>query len=224
VFADDGLICGQLNAKRLIVRNVAFKPLDIRAKPAQHAIRLWCRSAELFAFEGAHLWNIPFDDKLAQNTHRRTIISRRLPWITSSARGREPLFVRLGQIDFTIACNARRRGSMGAAMSPQAPSIAWPLRKAKVLHQVNQFVAQSKIRRHPVDREKVVRVFGDNNPAGRSSKSECGVQPTNVSAEASDAAGPPATPRWRQLRSLCASGAGPSARRPVFERLQYPLR
>jgi hypothetical protein len=25
-----------------------------------------CRSAELFAFEGAHLWNIPFDDKLAQ--------------------------------------------------------------------------------------------------------------------------------------------------------------
>ena len=35
VLADDGLICGQINAKRLIVRNVAFEPLDIGAKLAQ---------------------------------------------------------------------------------------------------------------------------------------------------------------------------------------------
>src|SRR5215831_14170132 len=51
VLADDGLICGQINAKRLIVRNVAFEPLDIGAKLAQHAIRLLCRSAELFALD-----------------------------------------------------------------------------------------------------------------------------------------------------------------------------
>src|SRR5262249_40407953 len=66
VLADDGLICGPINEKRLIVRNLAFEPLDIGAKLAQHTIRLLCRSAELFAFEGAHPWNIPFDDKLAQ--------------------------------------------------------------------------------------------------------------------------------------------------------------
>jgi hypothetical protein len=64
--ADDGLICGEINAKRLIVRDVAFEPLDIRPELSQHPIRLCCRSAELFALEGAHLWNIAFDDKLAQ--------------------------------------------------------------------------------------------------------------------------------------------------------------
>src|SRR6266404_9047864 len=65
VLADDGLIRGEINTKRFIVRDVAFEPLNIGAKLVQHPVRFLCRSAELFALEGSDLWNIPFDDELA---------------------------------------------------------------------------------------------------------------------------------------------------------------
>src|SRR6266404_9967035 len=53
-----------------------------------------------------------------------------------------------GQSDFTIARSARRR----AQWYPPGTTDSLGTRKAKVLHQVNQVVAQSKIRRAPVDR------------------------------------------------------------------------
>jgi hypothetical protein len=62
-----------------------------------------------------------------------------LTWLEVEGR----LYYR-GQSDFTIARSARRRASTGAVVSPT--------RKAKVLHQVNSVIAQSKIRRRPVDR------------------------------------------------------------------------
>src|SRR6266568_199846 len=158
------------------------------------------------------------------NTHRKTIIPRRLPWITSSAWGREPLLYASDKL-ISPSPVTLVEGRRWAQRCPQAPPIA--CRKAKVLHQVNQLVAQSKIRRHPVDRElRKVTTWSKNlvitTPQEGHPESECGVQHQCLS-EASDAAGPPATPRWRQLPSLCAPGAGPSARRPAFERLQYPL-
>ena len=101
-------------------------------------------------------------------------------------------------------------------------------RKTKVLHQVNQLVAQSKTRRHPVDRKlRKVTTWSENlvkQPRRKVVPKANAAFSTNVSAEASDAAGPPVPPRWRQLRWLRAPDAGPSSRRPVFERLQYPLR
>ena len=101
-------------------------------------------------------------------------------------------------------------------------------RKTKVLHQVNQLVAQSKTRKHPVDRKlRKVTTWSENlvkQPHRKVIPKANAAFSTNVSAEASDAAGPPATPRWRQLRWLRAPDAGPSSRRPVFERFQYPLR
>src|SRR5262245_6922261 len=66
VLPDDVLIFSEINAKRLIVCDVAFDPLDIRAKLAQYPIRFLCCSTELFALEGADLGNFPFDYKLAQ--------------------------------------------------------------------------------------------------------------------------------------------------------------
>src|SRR5262249_14597178 len=76
-----------------------------------------CRSAELFAFEGAHPWNIPFDDKLAQChiffSLIRTLTGKRsypaaFPRSPHRRGDVNPLFVRL-QTDFTIVRNARRR-------------------------------------------------------------------------------------------------------------------
>src|SRR5262249_52346035 len=157
VLADDGLICGQINAKRLIVRNVAFEPLDIGAKLAQHAIRLLCRSAELFAFEGAHPWNIPFDDKLAQChiffSLIRTLTGKRL--YPAAAFPRSPR--RRGDVNpFLYASKLISPSSVTLAegrrwAQPCSPGTIESLgtRKTKVLHQVNQLVAQSKIRKHP---------------------------------------------------------------------------
>src|SRR6478672_4933702 len=64
VLANDVLIFGEIDAERLVVGDIGFKPLDVRTKLAQYPIRFCCCSAKLFALEGADLWNIPFDDKL----------------------------------------------------------------------------------------------------------------------------------------------------------------
>src|SRR5262249_25386919 len=60
------LVFGEINAKRLVVREVAFKPLNVRPKLAEYPIRFRCCSAKLLALEGADLWNVAFDDELAQ--------------------------------------------------------------------------------------------------------------------------------------------------------------
>src|SRR5262249_42132815 len=66
VLADDVLVFGEINAKRLVVCDVAFEPLNIRPKLAQYPIRFCCCSTKLLALEGADLWNVAFDDELAQ--------------------------------------------------------------------------------------------------------------------------------------------------------------
>jgi hypothetical protein len=63
MLADDVLVFGEINAKRLIVRHVAFQPLDVRTKLAKYPIRFCCCSAKLLALEGADLWDVPLNDK-----------------------------------------------------------------------------------------------------------------------------------------------------------------
>src|SRR5262249_33471212 len=66
VLADDVLFFGEINAKRLVVRDVAFEPLNVRPKLAEYPIRFCCCFAKPLELEGADLWNVTFDDELAQ--------------------------------------------------------------------------------------------------------------------------------------------------------------
>jgi hypothetical protein len=40
VLSDDRLVLGEINAKSLIVSNIALDPLDVRTEPVQHLVRL----------------------------------------------------------------------------------------------------------------------------------------------------------------------------------------
>jgi hypothetical protein len=40
VLPDDGLVPGEINAKSLIVSDIALDPLDVRTEPVQHLVRL----------------------------------------------------------------------------------------------------------------------------------------------------------------------------------------
>src|SRR5690242_3326242 len=62
---------------------------------------------------------------------------------------------RPGTKSFTIARSARRRASTGAVVSPNTTD-SLGARKANVPHQVNHVVAQSKIRRRPLQGDHMV--------------------------------------------------------------------
>src|SRR5262249_11765568 len=65
VFADDGLVLGEIDTKGLVVGNVALDPLNVRTELMQDLVRFCRRPSQLFALECADLRNIPFDDELA---------------------------------------------------------------------------------------------------------------------------------------------------------------
>src|SRR5262245_48835899 len=69
VFADDGLVLGEIDAKGLVVGHVALDPLNVRTELMQHLVRFCRCPSQLFALECADFRNIPFDDELAQR-HR----------------------------------------------------------------------------------------------------------------------------------------------------------
>ena len=51
--SDDLLVSGKINAKRLVIGNIAFLPLDVGPQLAQDFVRLRRRGAQLLAFECA---------------------------------------------------------------------------------------------------------------------------------------------------------------------------
>ena len=61
VLADNGLVFGKVDAEGLIIGNITLDPLDVGAKLTQHFVRFCRRSAQLFAIESSHLWDIAFD-------------------------------------------------------------------------------------------------------------------------------------------------------------------
>ena len=65
VFADDGLVLGEIDAKGLVVGDVALDPLNVGTELMQDLVRFRRRRAQLFALECADFRNIPFDDELA---------------------------------------------------------------------------------------------------------------------------------------------------------------
>src|SRR6516162_580712 len=65
VFADDGLVLGEIDAKGLVVGYVALDPLNVGTELMQDLVRFCSRRAQLFALECADFRNIPFDDELA---------------------------------------------------------------------------------------------------------------------------------------------------------------
>src|ERR1700693_1194440 len=66
---DDRLIFGQIDAKGLVGRNVAFDPLNVGAKLLERLVGLRGCSAQLVALERADLRNVPLDDKFSER-HR----------------------------------------------------------------------------------------------------------------------------------------------------------
>jgi hypothetical protein len=66
VLADDGLVLGEIDTEGFVVSNVAFDPLNIKAKLVQCLIRLGGSSPKLLALKGADFRNVSFDNKPAQ--------------------------------------------------------------------------------------------------------------------------------------------------------------
>src|SRR5579859_6303885 len=63
---DDRLVLGEIDAKRLIGRDIALDPLDIGPELAQHAVGFAGSGAQLLALERAGSGDIAFDDEFAQ--------------------------------------------------------------------------------------------------------------------------------------------------------------
>src|SRR6185295_7127310 len=70
VLANDRLVLGEVDAKRLVVGEVAFDPLDVGSQLMQDLIGLGCSAAQLLALQAADLGNIAFDDEFAQSHNR----------------------------------------------------------------------------------------------------------------------------------------------------------
>jgi hypothetical protein len=67
VLLDDRLVLREVDAERLVARDVAFQPLDVGPELPQHLVRLRRSALELLPLERAHLRNIALDDELAQS-------------------------------------------------------------------------------------------------------------------------------------------------------------
>src|SRR3954447_14918172 len=66
VLADNALVLCQIDAKSLVGRHIAFDPLNVGPKLAQHLVRLRRRTAQLLALQAADGRNIAFNNEFAQ--------------------------------------------------------------------------------------------------------------------------------------------------------------
>ena len=63
MLVDDLLVLGEVNTKRLIVGNVTFDPLNVRAELLKDFVGLGGGRTQLLALKAADLRNISFNDK-----------------------------------------------------------------------------------------------------------------------------------------------------------------
>ena len=63
---NDGFIFGEIDAEGLVVSDITFDPLDIRAKLTKPLIRFRGCATKLVSFQRPNGWNVPFDDELSQ--------------------------------------------------------------------------------------------------------------------------------------------------------------
>src|SRR5262249_21775656 len=79
MFADDGLVLGEIDAKGLVVGHVALDPLNVRTELTQDLVRFCRRPSQLFALQRADIRNIPFDDEFAQRHRSPPLLGNVLP-------------------------------------------------------------------------------------------------------------------------------------------------
>src|SRR5262249_53343258 len=119
VLADDVLVFGEINAKRLVVRDVAFEPLNVRPKLAEYPIRFCCCSAKLLALEGADLWNVAFDDELCAVPYRSSLIRM----LTSALAHGNSLDHLVGTGEQGGYCSNRKRARPARVLNSLASSV-----------------------------------------------------------------------------------------------------
>src|SRR5271155_1740904 len=66
VLFDDVLVLREIDAERLVGRDIALDPLNIGAELAQDAVRFRRGALQLLAFEAAGAGNVALDDEFAQ--------------------------------------------------------------------------------------------------------------------------------------------------------------
>src|SRR6266851_3931256 len=66
VLFDDVLVLGEVDAERLVGRDIAVDPLDVGAELAQHLVRFRRRAAQLLALQAAGAGDVALDDEFAQ--------------------------------------------------------------------------------------------------------------------------------------------------------------
>jgi hypothetical protein len=66
VLADHGLVFREVDAKRLVVGDIAFDPLNIGRQLVEDLVRFGCGASQLLALEAADLGDVALDYEFTQ--------------------------------------------------------------------------------------------------------------------------------------------------------------